>query len=36
MSNNQIIPEDIHAREDYKNIRAQLRKKLLIEKRKEE
>ena len=34
MSNNQIIPEDIHAREDYKNIRAQLRKEIVDRKKK--
>ena len=34
MSNNQIIPEDIHAREDYINIRAQLRKEIVDRKKK--
>ena len=34
MSNNQIIPEDIHAREDYLNIRAKLRKEIVDRKKK--
>tara|TARA_B100001248_G_scaffold259487_1_gene245614 strand:+ start:2913 stop:3500 length:588 start_codon:yes stop_codon:yes gene_type:complete len=34
MSINQIIPEDIHAREEYINIRAQLRKEIVHRKKK--